>query len=145
VLFIYYSMIVVCMSEYKIICKRCGKPIHNELYIEMVGDKVGPWHQYDCLKNAGWRRRHLRRFHFREAFNTKLIVPQGFWWYYRDDLEKFLKTPRSVLMSFIIPVVGIMVAFISPWAFALLILPFLYSLYPAYRISTSKTPPFWFP
>ncbi len=72
------------------------------------------------------------------------IFPLNFWFWYKDDLKKFLETPRSVLMGFILTTVSVMAYLITPWCLALLILPFLYSFIPAYKLSTSKTTPFVF-
>lgn len=69
-----------------------------------------------------------------------ISFPENFWSYYRLDLEKFLKAPRSVLFGFYLTTVIAMSYLITPWCFVLLILPFLYSLLPAYQISTDDSP-----
>ena len=65
------------------------------------------------------------------------VFPPNFWYYYRADLAKFLETPRSVFLGFFVSIVIAMAWLITVWCFALLLLPFLYSVYRAYEDSKS--------
>ncbi|MFQ5884669.1 MAG: hypothetical protein ACE5IO_06175 [Thermoplasmata archaeon] len=56
-----------------------------------------------------------------------------------NDLERWLEKPRSVGLTLFVPVVIAAAYLISVWAFALLLLPFVFSLYKGYKRSRPIT------
>ena len=82
----------------------------------------GPLHQ----------RQELKYKEYGIGLEMKIILT-NFWVNYRADLEKFLEMPRSVLLGFFVPIVIAMAWLITVWCFVLLLLPFVYSAYRAYK------------
>lgn len=62
-------------------------------------------------------------------------LPETFWIAYRADLENWLEGKRLAFVGLYLTFIGLMAVAITLWCLTLVILLFLYSLYPAYQIS----------